>query len=129
MTLLEEVIELDTMLANDGYKSCGYARLTLDKVIKALTAPPDVNPLVMQAEGSDVICTCMAFHRSDECYKLGCKVERHRAAGAAVGQRSVDTVAERGTCPYANHDLHLKLFGYCNACETRIERSSHEAQP
>jgi hypothetical protein len=54
MTLLEEVIELDTMLANDGYKSWGYARLTLDKVIKALTAPPDVNQHVMQAEGSDV---------------------------------------------------------------------------
>jgi hypothetical protein len=54
MTLLEEVIELDTMLANDGYKSWGYARLTLDKVIKALQAPPDVNPHVMQAEGSDV---------------------------------------------------------------------------
>jgi hypothetical protein len=47
MTLLEEVIELDTMLANDGYKSWGYARLTLDKVIKALTAPPDVNQHVI----------------------------------------------------------------------------------
>ncbi len=46
MTLLEQVIELDTMLANDGYKSWGYARLTLDKVIKALQAPPDVNPHV-----------------------------------------------------------------------------------
>ena len=67
MTLLEEVIELDTMLANDGYKSWGYARLTLDKVIKALQAPPDVNPHVMQAEGSDV------------------------SEGAAVGQRSGDT--------------------------------------
>ncbi len=37
-------------------------------------------------EGSDVTYTCMAFHRSDECYKLGCKVERHRAAGASVGK-------------------------------------------
>ena len=53
MTLLEEVIKLDAMLENDGYKSWTYARLTLDKVIKALQAPPDVNPHVMQAEGSD----------------------------------------------------------------------------
>lgn len=22
------------------------------------------------------VCTCMAFHKSDECYKLGCKVHR-----------------------------------------------------
>jgi hypothetical protein len=22
------------------------------------------------------VCTCIAFHKSDECYKLGCKVHR-----------------------------------------------------
>jgi len=25
-----------------------------------------------------VVCTCMALHRSDECYKLGCKVHRNK---------------------------------------------------
>ena len=24
----------------------------------------------------DSVCTCMAFHKSDECYKLGCKAHR-----------------------------------------------------
>ena len=24
----------------------------------------------------DVICTCIAFHMTDECYKLGCKKHR-----------------------------------------------------
>lgn len=48
---------------------------------------------------------------------------------AACASGAVDTVAERGSCPYANHDLHLKLFGYCNACETQIARKSSEGQP
>jgi hypothetical protein len=74
MTLLEDVIKLDAMLANDGYKSWSYARLTLDKVIKALQAPPDVNPPVMQADGSDGL------------------------SRAAFGQRSVDTLAAGRTC-------------------------------
>lgn len=24
----------------------------------------------------DTICTCIAFHKTDECYKLGCKKDR-----------------------------------------------------
>jgi hypothetical protein len=34
---------------------------------------------VNELNKSDVIksvCTCMAFHKSDECYKLGCKAHR-----------------------------------------------------
>ncbi len=92
MTLLEEVIELDTMLANDGYKSWGYARLTLDKVIKALTAPPDVNQHVMQAEGSD------------------------GAQGAAVGQRSGGK-SGRGGCKHEMNRTHKsQLVGTCIKC-------------
>ena len=39
----------------------------LDKVInQALRQPPVIKS----------VCTCMAFHKSDECYKLGCKAHR-----------------------------------------------------
>lgn len=70
----------------------------------------------------DMICWAKDFTRyMDEII--------HEAEKAACASGAVDTVAEGGTCPYANHDLHLKLFGYCNACETQIARKSSEGQP
>ena len=39
----------------------------LDLVIEAALHQPPV---------SSSVCTCMAFHKSDECYKLGCKAHR-----------------------------------------------------
>ena len=42
-------------------------RAVLDAVCEALTIPTVISS----------VCTCLAFHKSDECYKLGCKAHRN----------------------------------------------------
>lgn len=34
------------------------------------------NAVLPQINVIKSVCTCMAFHKSDECYKLGCKTHR-----------------------------------------------------
>jgi hypothetical protein len=35
-----------------------------------------MNQILRQPPVTKSVCTCMAFHKSDECYKLGCKAHR-----------------------------------------------------
>ena len=50
-----------------------------DKTQLEHLAYSELDKLVKKLQQADVIksvCTCMAFHKSDECYKLGCKAHR-----------------------------------------------------
>jgi hypothetical protein len=50
-----------------------------DKTQLEHLAYSELDKLVKKLQQADVIksvCTCIAFHKSDECYKLGCKAHR-----------------------------------------------------
>jgi hypothetical protein len=55
-------------------------------------------PLVIKS-----VCTCMAFHKSDECYKLGCKAHR----------------SEQLFCTSKAHNFSLSKIGICLECKSK----------
>lgn len=79
---------------------------TFELLYKVLTEQNSHKHSVMQAEVSDV------------------------SEGAAVGQRSVGTVAERGkfTC-YEIHTVQARMYGCSEQCDECKARSSREGQP
>lgn len=99
----EQLKTLDSLIDSYWDKHDDGRELHLDYLKKRTELYPyDLDGSINRASVIKSVCTCMAFHKSDECYKLGCKVHRRDEAFDKFDfeDDSIESVLHRNSCGF-----------------------------